>query len=141
MASPLPLTELILNHPQRSLGMIQDDWMPQPGMQMVYQGQAYTVLERRHRYQFIANRYELHKIQIYVQASPSPTDKSWVGDRWVMGDATCAYNAQSEMMRCAVNPTGPCDGCPDYHARHQPISRPWLSGQLPGNSPTPYNTG
>lgn len=114
MEQALPRTELILNHPEQSLGLLRLDWMPQPGAQITHAGQVYTVLERRHRYQFIANRYQLHKIDLYVQRAGAPQDKSWLGDRWVVGDVTCQYNARSEIIRCAVNPDGPCNACAYY---------------------------
>lgn len=117
MEQTLPPTELILNHPPRSLGQVQLDWMPQPGAQVVHEGQQYIVLERRHRYQFTASRYQLCQIAVYVQRASAANDKSWVGDRWVLGDMTCQFNAQSEIMRCAVNPEGPCAGCRHYQAR------------------------
>lgn len=107
-------TELILNYPQRSLGNLTLDWMPQPGAQITHEGTVYAVLERRHRYQFKANRYHLYKVALYVQAVVQPDEKSLVGDRWVIGDATCRYNARSEMVRCAVQPAGPCRDCHDY---------------------------
>jgi hypothetical protein len=31
-----------------------------------------------------------------------------------LGDSTCANNANSIHLRCAVNPCGPCEGCKDY---------------------------
>lgn len=31
----------------------------------------------------------------------------------VIGDRACKFNAQSSFLRCAVNPSGPCEGC-DY---------------------------
>lgn len=31
-----------------------------------------------------------------------------------LGLRTCKYNAGSRMIRCAVNPCGPCEGCKDY---------------------------
>lgn len=31
-----------------------------------------------------------------------------------IGDPTCRYNAHSPELRCAVNPYGPCEGCPHY---------------------------
>lgn len=107
-------TELILSSPRQSLGCVDLDWMPQPGNELVHQGQLYRVLERRHRYQFKANRYQLYKIALFVQAAAMPDEKSWIGDRWVIGDATCRYNAHSEILRCAIRPYGPCQGCPDY---------------------------
>ena len=117
MSSSLPPTELILTQPPRSLGSVELDWTPQPGAQVLHNGQAYTVLERRHRYQFHASRYHLHKIDLYVQATPATSETSRVGDRWVVGDATCRYSAQSEIIRCAVNPDGPCQNCSQYQRR------------------------
>ncbi len=114
MEQPFLPTELILTSSQRSLGHLPLDWTPQPGSHIAHEGQTYAVLERRHRYQFKANRYQLQKIALYVQAVDGPEEKSWVGNRWVMGDATCRYNARSELVRCAVNPEGPCEGCRDY---------------------------
>jgi Family of unknown function (DUF6464) len=29
-------------------------------------------------------------------------------------DTTCKNNAHNPHVRCAVNPCGPCEGCPDY---------------------------
>jgi len=34
--------------------------------------------------------------------------------RWVMGDASCRFNARSELLRCAINPSGPCQDCRFY---------------------------
>lgn len=31
-----------------------------------------------------------------------------------LGLRTCKYNARSRMIRCAVNPCGPCEGCSHY---------------------------
>lgn len=40
-----------------------------------------------------------------------------VGDRLIIGDPTCRYSAQSELVRCAVNPAGPCQGCLHFQRR------------------------
>ena len=32
----------------------------------------------------------------------------------LIGDASCQYNARSALIRCAVNPSGPCQECPYY---------------------------
>ncbi len=104
-------TEVILTHPHQSLGKIQLDWTPQPGNYLDFEGKSYAILERRHRYQLQFGRYELHNIVIYVQFAERPSEKSFVKGRWVIGDATCQYNAHSEMIRCAVNPDGPCESC------------------------------
>ena len=36
------------------------------------------------------------------------------GEYEELGLRTCKYNARSRMIRCAVNPCGPCEGCKDY---------------------------
>lgn len=33
-----------------------------------------------------------------------------------IGDITCQFNARSAYIRCAVNPTGPCQECPHYRS-------------------------
>jgi hypothetical protein len=105
------LTEVILTSPRQSLGNIKLDWTPQPGNYLDFQGKTYAVLERRHRYVLQKGRYCLHKIAIYVQSATREVEKTLVNGRWVIGNANCSYNALSEIIRCAVNPVGPCKGC------------------------------
>lgn len=107
-------TEVILTHSHRSLGSFKLDWVPQPGAYLDLEGQTYAVLERRHRYQFKAGRYRLHKVSLYVQSAQPPAEKTLISGRWVLGDATCRFNAHSELIRCAVNPEGPCSHCRSY---------------------------
>jgi hypothetical protein len=71
-------------------------------------------LERYHRYQLKGGRYSLNDIAIYVQKAQRPEEQSLVEGCWVIGDATCNYNARSEIIRCAVNPAGPCNVCRFY---------------------------
>lgn len=108
--------ELILTHPCQSLGSVELDWTPQPGNYLDFEGKTYAVLERRHRYLLRSGRYRLHKISLYVQSAKRPTEKSLVQGRWVIGDANCRFNANSELIRCAVNPEGPCDSCRFYES-------------------------
>ncbi|CAO5049434.1 DUF6464 domain-containing protein [Microcystis aeruginosa] len=110
------LTEVILTHPRQSLGEIQLDWMPQPGNYLALKGQTYAVLERHHQYQYKIGGYYLRKISLYVQTAPTPNEKSLIEGRWVMGDASCRFNARSELLRCAINPSGPCQDCRFYEA-------------------------
>lgn len=114
MKQALPLTEVILSHSQKSLGKVHLDWAPQPGAFLDLEGKTYTVLERRHRYQFRFGKYQLFAIALYVQLTQRPQERTLVQGRWVIGDATCRYSAQSELIRCAVNPAGPCEGCRFY---------------------------
>jgi hypothetical protein len=39
----------------------------------------------------------------------------------VLGDRSCQYNAHSPYIRCAVNPQGPCEGCPHYQSTNDAI--------------------
>lgn len=110
-------TELILTHPRQTIGKVQLDWMPQPGSYLDFEGKTYAVLERRHRYQLRSGRYRLQGMAVYVQSAQRPEEKTLLGDRWVVGDATCEYNAHSELLRCAVNPEGPCENCRSYRRR------------------------
>jgi hypothetical protein len=107
-------TEVILSNPRQSLGYVKLDWSPQPGTYFDFEGETYTVLERRHRYQYKAGQYQLEKIALCVQRVQHPEERSFWNGRWVMGDATCSFNARSELMRCAVNPSGPCCNCRYY---------------------------
>lgn len=34
----------------------------------------------------------------------------------IIGDSTCRNNANSQWLRCAFNPCGPCEGCSDYQS-------------------------
>ena len=106
--------EVILSHPPSTLGHLYLDWNPQPGAYLEFQGQTYMVLERRHRYLLRSGRYQLHKITLYVQKVDAPVEVSLLDGRWVIGDISCSYNARSELLRCAPNPSGPCDRCVHY---------------------------
>ena len=108
--------EVILSHPCLTIGHFLLPWNPQPGAYLEVDGQTYRVLERRHRYQLRSGRYQLHKIALFVQKCDALTDGSLLDGRWVIGDLTCRYNARSELLRCAVNPKGPCDRCSHYRA-------------------------
>ncbi len=37
---------------------------------------------------------------------------------YFVGELSCRYNARSPYIRCAVNPSGPCDNCGDYESRY-----------------------
>lgn len=106
-------TEVILTDSQQTLAKVYLDSPPQPGMYLELEGQTYAVLERRHRYRLKSGRYSLHKIAVYVQTTAHGQELSCLGGRWVLGDATCAYNAHSELVRCAINPCGPCGTLPN----------------------------
>ncbi len=101
------LTEIHLCHPSQSLGYVYLEDSPQPGTQFEVEGQQYTVLERHHRYQLQTNRYQLHHIALYVQ----PVVTEAINKTGSVGDVNCQYNAHSALLRCAINPNGPCHDC------------------------------
>ncbi|OLP19893.1 hypothetical protein BST81_03090 [Leptolyngbya sp. 'hensonii'] len=107
-------TEVILTHSRQSLGHVILDWTPQPGAYLDLEGKTYTVLERHHRYHLKSGRYRLQKVALYVQSAQRPNETSLINGLWVIGDATCRFNARSEILRCAVHPEGPCSGCRHY---------------------------
>lgn len=107
-------TEVILQKSLKSIGKVHLDWSPQPGAYLDLEGATYAVLERRHRYQLKSGQYHLHNIALYVQERERPSEQSWFEGRWVIGNADCRYSARSELLRCGVNPAGPCEGCRDY---------------------------
>lgn len=109
-------TELILTHPRQSLGKVQLDWIPQPGSYLELQGKTYAVLERHHHYQYKVGGYCLQKVSLYVQSAQIPTEKSFIEGRWVIGNPACRFNARSEILRCAINPQGPCQNCRFYES-------------------------
>jgi hypothetical protein len=39
------------------------------------------------------------------------------GVGYMIGDLTCQFNARSSYLRCAVNPSGPCETCRHYQGR------------------------
>lgn len=39
------------------------------------------------------------------------------GVGYLVGDISCKFNARSGYVRCAVNPSGPCQDCRHYESR------------------------
>ncbi len=107
-------TEVILSQSHTSLGYYEFEFQSQPGAYLEIEGRFYQVLERRHRYQFRGGRYQLQHVALLVQPSKLPDERHWLNGHWVIGDPTCTYNALSPVLRCAVNPAGPCDRCTHY---------------------------
>jgi len=110
-------TEVFVTHPPEHLGQIKLDWVPQPGNYISVAGRTYAILERHHHYQYKIGGYHLQKISVYVQPAQKPRETSFIDGHWVVGDASCHFNARSEILRCAVNPAGPCADCRLYEAR------------------------
>jgi hypothetical protein len=100
-----------IHNQQIFLGKSYLDWQPQPGQYLEYEAQTYLVLERKHRYHFKRGKYHLSHMILSVQVAAVPQEKSLVNGKWVIGDSSCRFNANSELIRCAINPLGPCLEC------------------------------
>ncbi|MBH8573174.1 hypothetical protein I8752_09120 [Nostocaceae cyanobacterium CENA369] len=52
------------------------------------------------------------------QIRPIEGDRYYLeGVGYLIGDISCKFNAQSGYIRCAVNPSGPCQGCRHYESK------------------------
>jgi Family of unknown function (DUF6464) len=53
-------------------------------------------------------------ITLSLKALP-PADMTCIdGFGYVIGKVSCKYNARSPYIRCAINPSGPCQDCRHY---------------------------
>lgn len=104
-------TEIILTPVHQCIGRLNLDRRLQPGNYMDFEGKTYAILERHHFYQYRVNGYHFDRATLHVQESLRPEETTQIGDRYIIGDANCRFNARSEIMRCAVNPEGPCKDC------------------------------
>ena len=116
MSAQVCPVEIWLMESESSLGSYVLAGVPVAGMEISLEGQDYLVMECRHRYRLNLNRYELNRVVLWVKALYSATDKTWVEGQWIWGNINCQYNARSPVIRCAVNPDGPCDRCSNFHA-------------------------
>ncbi|MFK8185344.1 MAG: DUF6464 family protein [Phormidesmis sp.] len=104
-------TDIVLSDSKAVLGHRKMDRSLYPGTYVDIDGHTYQILVRRHQYQLKLGRYYLHKAIVHVKETSVPDERTLLNGAWVIGDITCAYNARSEMVRCAINPSGPCRDC------------------------------
>ncbi|MEL7351596.1 MAG: DUF6464 family protein [Cyanobacteria bacterium P01_A01_bin.116] len=107
-------TDIVLSDTKDVLGHIKMDRSLYPGTYVDIDGQTYQILVRRHQYQLKLGRYHLHKAVVHVKETTMPNERTLLNGTWVIGDITCTYNARSELVRCAINPSGPCSDCIHY---------------------------
>ncbi len=74
------------------------------------------ILVRREKQRFNERMRRIRRRYQYYQPVNPPLSSL---DRYqkAIGDTTCCYNAHSAYLRCAVNPSGPCEDCPFYQKR------------------------
>lgn len=86
-----------------------------PGMLSSYLVMTGLRKYSRHRYQAAMERtvrrspYAHHYLQ-------SQNYQYVEGLGYIVGDITCQFNARSAYLRCAINPSGPCEKCPHYES-------------------------
>ena len=69
----------------------------------------------------LANDYAARDRFRRFSVRPRDPDEHFVeGMGLVIGDITCQLNARSSYIRCAANPSGPCEGCLDYEGKDYP---------------------
>ena len=107
-------TDIVLSDTKAVIGHITMDRSLYPGTFVDIDDQTYQILVRRHQYQLKLGRYYLHKAVVHVKEAAIPEERTLLNGIWVVGDVSCAYNARSELVRCAINPSGPCDACTHY---------------------------
>ncbi|AFY48905.1 hypothetical protein Nos7524_3102 [Nostoc sp. PCC 7524] len=58
------------------------------------------------------------RVRIRQNLRPIEGDRYYLeGVGFLIGDISCKFNARSGYLRCAINPSGPCQGCRYYEAR------------------------
>ncbi|MGB3509658.1 MAG: DUF6464 family protein [Microcoleaceae cyanobacterium] len=72
--------------------------------------------EARTRERLRAARLSVGSIRI-GSTSNQPEEQYIQGVGYIIGDLTCKFNARSPVIRCAVNPMGPCKDCSHYESR------------------------
>jgi len=50
-------------------------------------------------------------------ALEEPEAREIDGIGFVIGDLSCQFNSGSPLLRCAINPLGPCAGCHSYEPK------------------------
>jgi Family of unknown function (DUF6464) len=53
----------------------------------------------------------------YKRIPRDPEEQYIEGIGYIIGNVSCKYNARSPYMRCAVNPSGLCEGCRHYFSQ------------------------
>ncbi|QSJ18493.1 hypothetical protein JYQ62_06880 [Nostoc sp. UHCC 0702] len=60
----------------------------------------------------------LSGVRIRQNIPPVEGDRYYLdGVGYLIGDISCKFNAKSGYIRCAVNPSGPCQGCRHYEPK------------------------
>ncbi|WGS72587.1 DUF6464 family protein [Pseudanabaena galeata] len=67
-------------------------------------------------YRRINSAVNVTPVTLSLKALP-PADMTCIdGFGYVIGKVSCKYNARSPYIRCAINPSGPCQDCRHYES-------------------------
>jgi hypothetical protein len=86
---------------------------------MIRQAQRKTRMRIRQSTNHFSRMRRLGSLQVSANnmGTDSP-DRFYIdGVGYMIGDISCQYNTRSGYIRCAINPSGPCDTCNLYEAR------------------------
>jgi hypothetical protein len=77
---------------------------------------------RTHNRQIAQNYYQIREYtrpieRDYTEQRDSSDRYYLEGVGYLIGDISCKFNARSGYVRCAVNPSGPCQNCRHYESR------------------------
>ncbi|PSF38416.1 hypothetical protein C7H19_05370 [Aphanothece hegewaldii CCALA 016] len=72
---------------------------------------------RQYKRRFQARMRRIRTEPVYQIAIVSDFLEIPQESRFFIGEINCRYNARSPHLRCAINPSGPCEGCLHYEAR------------------------
>nr|WP_211175843.1 DUF6464 family protein [Brasilonema sp. UFV-L1] len=75
-----------------------------------------TRARMRSRFRRVATTSFVGRVQ--QNTIPGNSDRYYLeGVGYLVGDISCRFNARSGFLRCAVNPSGPCEGCRLYEQK------------------------
>ncbi|NJL01854.1 MAG: hypothetical protein HC910_15310 [Spirulinaceae cyanobacterium SM2_1_0] len=60
---------------------------------------------------------QLQHIRTHAQGAIARREADYEWRASSLGEPSCRFNARSPYLRCAVNPSGPCEHCPHYQPR------------------------
>ena len=81
---------------------------------------VYLFIQRRVKRRWQSRLRRTRTMNFYQQhdrlrrPSSRNSDRYLRATKYFIGDTTCRNNAHSPYIRCAINPSGPCEGCSHY---------------------------
>jgi hypothetical protein len=78
-----------------------------------------TLDEAAARLTIVATRVPTGEIQEVLEGTQETMGGTSQGHHLHLpiGNTACTHNAESPHLRCAVNPCGPCEGCPEFEVK------------------------